>query len=70
MTKLLEDAIAMLRELPEDMQDTAARALMRQIEEDPEPGDLEAIEQGRRDFEKGDFITLEQWRHDMGAADR
>jgi hypothetical protein len=52
------------------MQDSAARALLRQLEEEPEPGDREAIEQGREDFRRGDFITLEQWRHEMGLDDR
>ena len=43
MTKLLERAIEALRQLPEEMQDSAARAVMLQLEEEPEPGDLEAI---------------------------
>jgi hypothetical protein len=70
MTKLLEQAIDRLRQLPEPMQDSAARALITQLEEEPEPGDRDAIAEGRRDFERGDFITLDQWRHDMGLADR
>lgn len=70
MTRLLEEAIDRLRQLPEGMQDAAARALMMQLEEEPEPGDLEAIAAGRRDFERGDFVTLEQWRHEMGLSDR
>ncbi len=70
MSKLLEEAISRLRALPEPMQDSAARALLRQLEEEPEPGDREAIEQGREDFRRGDFITLEQWRHEMGLDDR
>lgn len=70
MTKLLEEAIQRLRALPEPMQDSAARALMLQLEEEPEPGDFEAITEGRRDFERGDFVTVEQWRHEMGLANR
>ena len=70
MTKLLEEVLQRLREFPEPMQDNAARALMRQLEEEPEPDDFEAVAEGRRDFERGDFITLEQWRHEMGLADR
>lgn len=70
MTKLLEEAIHRLRQLSETMQDNTARALIRRLEEEPEPGDLEAIAEGRRDFERGDFVTLEQWRHEMGLADR
>ena len=47
MTKLLEQAIEHLRQLPEEMQDSAARAVMLQLQEDPEPGDLQAIAEGR-----------------------
>ena len=70
MSKLLDDAIDWLRQLPESMQDAAARAMMLQLEEELEPGDADAIAQGQRDFERGDFVTLEQWRHEMGLADR
>jgi len=73
MTKILELAIERLRHLPDQMQDTAGRALIAQIaeiEEEPEPGDLEAITEGRKDFERGDFTTLDEWRHEMGLGDR
>jgi hypothetical protein len=69
MTKLLEQAIRHLRQLPEDMQDTAARALMAQLEEEPEPGDLEAIKEGREAFARGDFVTLSELRHELGLGD-
>jgi hypothetical protein len=70
MTKLLEEAIHRLRELPEPMQDSAARAVILQLEEDPEFGDAEAIAEGRQEFERGDYVTIEQLRHEMGLADR
>lgn len=70
MTKLLEEAIDRLRQLPEPMQDTAARVVINQLEEELEPGDLEAVEAGLRDYQRGDFVTLDQWRHDMGLGDR
>jgi hypothetical protein len=70
MTKLLEEAIDRLRRLPTPMQDSAARAVILQLEEEPEPGDLEAIEEGRREFERGDFVTLDQLRHEMGPRGR
>lgn len=60
----------MIRELPEDLQDAVARAVMMQLEEEPEPGDAEAIAEGRRDFERGDFVTLDQLRHEMVLGDR
>lgn len=68
MTKLLEQAIAHLRQLPDDMQDAAARALIAQLEEDPEPGDLESIAEGRAAFDRGDYSTLEEWRNEMGLG--
>jgi hypothetical protein len=67
MTKLLEQAIARLRQLPEPMQDSAARAVMLQLEEEPEPGDLEAIADGRAQIERGEFITLDQLEHELGS---
>ena len=66
MSKLLEEAISRLRRLPNDMQELAARHLIRQLEEEPEPGDREAIEEGRQAFQNRDFVTLDKWRHDMG----
>jgi hypothetical protein len=65
MTKLLEDAIDQLRQLPDSMQDSVARAVFLQLQEEPEQGDLEAIAEGRREFEQGEFVTLEQLRHEM-----
>ena len=70
MSKLLEQAIAHLRQLPEEMQETAARALISQFEEDPEPGDLEAIAEGQAAFDRGDYTTLKDWRHEVGLGDR
>jgi PHD/YefM family antitoxin component YafN of YafNO toxin-antitoxin module len=43
--------------------------LIRQLEEKPEPGDHEAVAEGRREFERGDFVTLDQLRHDIGLGD-
>ena len=68
MTKLLQQAIAHLRQLPDDMQDAAARAIMLQLEEDPEPGELEAIVEGRAAFNRGDYSTLKEWRDDVGLG--
>jgi hypothetical protein len=70
MTKLLKEAIDRLRQLPDAMQDSAARALITQLEEEPGPEDRAAIAEGRLDFQRGDFVTLEQWRHEMGRTDR
>jgi hypothetical protein len=39
MTKLLKEAVDRLNRLPEPIQDTAARALILQLEEELEPSD-------------------------------
>jgi hypothetical protein len=69
MTTLLEQAIARLRRLSPAEQDTAARVLISQLEEDPESGDLTAIDEGRAAFARGDFTTLKDWRHELGLGD-
>jgi hypothetical protein len=69
MNKLLEQAIERLRQLPDDAQDTAARALISQLEEEPEVGDLDAVQHGRREFDRGEFVSLDSWRHEMGLGD-
>jgi hypothetical protein len=66
MTKLLEEAIQRLRQLPASVQDSAARVLITQLEEEPEPGELAALAEGRRAYERGEFVSLVQLRHDMG----
>lgn len=45
MTNLLKDAMARLRLLSSSEQDRVARTILLQIEEEPEPGDLAAIEE-------------------------
>jgi hypothetical protein len=68
MTKLLEQAVAQLRELPDDFQDKAARQLIRYVDEvssDERPD----IEEGRQAYRRGEFKPLAQWRHDMGISD-
>jgi hypothetical protein len=69
MTTLLEQAIARLRRLSPAEQDTAARVLISQLEEEPESGDHAAINEGREDFARGDFTTLKDWRHEVGLGD-
>jgi hypothetical protein len=70
MTKLLEQAIARLRKMPDAVQDLAASRLLRHVDEAPEADEMEAIVKGREAFESGDFVTLDQWRHDMEFGDR
>ena len=70
MTKLLEEAIARLRKMPDAVQDLAAQRLLHHVDETPEPDELAAIEQGRRAFALGEFTSLDQWRHDLDLGDR
>jgi len=69
-TKLLKQAMERLSQLPPAAQDSAARVLISQLQEEPEHGDREAIEQGREAFGRGDFVTLQEWRQEMGLRDR
>jgi hypothetical protein len=70
MTKLLDEAIERLRRLPAPLQDSAVRALILQLEEEPEAGDHEAVVEDRRNFQRGEFVTLDQFRREMGPGDR
>jgi hypothetical protein len=70
MTKLLDEALESLRKLPGTTQDSTALALIRQLEEEPEAGDREAVAEGRRQFQRGDFVKLGKIRHEMGLGDR
>lgn len=49
MSKLFEDAIDRLRNLPEDMQDVAARTIIQLLEEEPGPHDDDAVANARRE---------------------
>jgi hypothetical protein len=66
MTKLLKEAIAKVRDLPEDVQDMAAEVLIRYVDEIPTVDEGTAIAEGMRAFKRKDFIPLDQWRHDVG----
>ena len=66
MTKLLDEAFERLRQLPAPMQDSAARAVLSQLEEEPEPGDFEAIEE--REFANGDYATFHASRSSVRTS--
>lgn len=70
MTKLLDEAFDRLRQLPEPMQDQAARALIAQMEEESEPIDRDAVKAGRCDLKNGHMVTLDEFAHEMGIGDR
>ena len=53
MTKLLEQAIQRLRQLPADRAGQRGARSYFAAGEEPEPGDCEAIEEGRKEFRHG-----------------
>ena len=69
MTRLLEQAIAQLREMPEPLQDLVAADFLRRVEK-PTAGELAAIAEGSRAFERGEYVSLNEWIHDVGPGDR
>jgi hypothetical protein len=67
MMTLLERAFAVARELPDEMQDEAARAVLSYLgHELPEfeltPEDTDAVSRSREAFSQGDIATDEQVR--------
>ena len=69
MRKLLEEAIAKLRELPEREQNAAANALIQYVDEIPTLRDQVAISEGREAYERNEFVSFDHWRHEMGLGD-
>jgi hypothetical protein len=69
MSKLLDEAIAKIRELPEQEQDSAANALIQYIDEIPTIRDQVAISEGREAYKRNEFASLDHWRHEMGLGD-
>jgi hypothetical protein len=69
MTKLLEEAIARVRSLSEDEQDSAAAELIQYLDEIPTLRDRVAVSDGRDAYKAGGFVSLEQWRHEVGLGD-
>jgi hypothetical protein len=65
MSKLLEQAIEKVRELPEKEQDMAAAELLGYLADFPTETERAAIAKGQRAYERGEFVSLEQWRHDL-----
>ncbi|MBX3512059.1 MAG: hypothetical protein KF750_00575 [Xanthobacteraceae bacterium] len=68
MSKLLEQAFAQLRDLPEDFQDKAARQLIRYVDE-ISTDDRTDVADGRDAYRRGETQTLAQWRNDVGIID-
>lgn len=68
MSKLLDDALAALRTLPQDQQDSIARAVLRLTGQDEEPpvplspAERAAIAASKAAAARGEFATEEQVR--------
>jgi len=69
MSKMLENAIAKVRKLPENLQDLAAERLMEYVDESPADAERVSIDEAREAYAIGDFVTLAKWRHDLGLTD-
>ena len=67
-TKLLEQVIERVRELPEHEQDIAAAEMLGYLADFPTADERIAISAGLDAFERGNFATLDDWRHEMGLA--
>ena len=46
---------------------TASERMLRIPVVDPEPGELEAAEQGRAAISRGEYVTLDDLLHEMGT---
>lgn len=60
MTKLLDDAVAVVSALPSDRQDAIAAAMLDLVERDVQaidPEHLAAIDEGLAEVERGEFAS-------------
>ena len=69
MSQRLERAIAKLRKLPGDLQDTAAQHLLEYVDQGPSASGRISIEEAREAYANGDFLTLSTWKRDLGLTD-
>jgi len=65
MTKLLEEAVKKIRQLPEAVQDEAAEFLLSLVSKSEEPialddGTRRAVREGRGQAERGEFVPDEE----------
>jgi predicted transcriptional regulator len=75
MTRLLEEALDAVRQLPPENQDEIARLLLRLAkgQEEPEPIDpdhLSAVLEGLRQIRRGEFATDEEVREAFRRFER
>lgn len=65
---MLENAIAKVRKLPENLQDMAAERLMEYVDESPSAAERVSTDEAREAYANGDFVTLAKWRHETLTA--
>jgi len=68
MTKLLEQAIAQVRELPEEQQDAVAANLINLIDDRLTEDEERELTVSRREYERGDFRPYDDLRHELGLS--
>jgi hypothetical protein len=69
MTKLLEQAIAQIRELPEDQQDAVAANLITLLDETLTADEERELKDSRQAYGRGEYRPYDQIRHEMGLGD-
>ena len=69
MSQRLERAIAKMRKLPDDLQDTAAKHVLEYVDQAPSASERISIEEAREAYANGDFLTLSTWKRDVGLTD-
>jgi len=62
MTKLLEQAIAQVRELPEEQQDAVAANLINLIDDRLTEDEERELTESRREYERGEFRPYQSSR--------
>jgi hypothetical protein len=69
MTKLLEQAIAQIRELPEDQQDAVAANLINLMDETLTGDEERELIESRQAYGRGEYRPYKQMRHELGLGD-
>ena len=69
MTKLLEEAIAQIRQLPEDQQDAVATNLMNLLDETLTKDEVWELTESLQAYERGEYRPYSELRHELGLGD-
>jgi hypothetical protein len=68
MTKLLDQAIEKVRELPEDEQNAVATNLINLIDDKLSEDEERELTESGRQYERGDFRPYDLLRHELGLG--